>query len=550
MNSLYQFSLKLKNYKCFGNKEQGFDQIRPLNLILGRNNSGKSTLLDFIEDFGKQNLATKRLKDFPRGSRGEITKEARQTVAEMINTPKEIWHRNVEPEIIIEFELEEKYLKNHFFERFQTNFKSSEVSSILLTESSDLSGFIHTNPYLNFWHIGKQYINKKVAIRYSLQLINKYGSDSVEPVKELIRVSFEDNYPDPLMYLSSFIEENHNHRTLSSLKKDKQNLESALSKCVLEQFNSCVESFTEKHFKRIYPDRNILPEEDNINDLGVSGDGRGVTNIIQNFYNQEVLDRNVVENNILKDLNQIFRGDAEFLNITPRKKTDGRWEIALQEENKGLISLSQSGSSLKTVMILLVYLHLIPIVEKENLSNYVFLIEELENNLHPSLLRRLLSYISKKTRKDNCVFFIATHSSVAIDMFSGDKDAQIIHVTHDSKSSNIGVVDTHLDGIAILNDIGVRASDLLQANGIIWVEGPSDVIYIEKWLEMYCKENKKAILNRGLEYDFQMYGGAILDSLYLIKSGLNSKKEEQKKLVSMLSFSRNAFVVIDSDAVK
>ena len=283
--------------------------------------------------------------------------------------------------------------------------------------------------------------------------------------------------------------------------------------------------------------------------MNISGDGKGVTNIIQNFYNQEILDRNIIEAHILNDLNQIFRGDAEFLNITPRKKIDGKWEIALEEERKGLISLSQSGSSLKTVMILLVYLHLIPIVEGYNLSNYVFSIEELENNLHPSLLRRLLTYISVKAKKDNCIFFMATHSSVAIDMFSGEKDAQIIHVTHDSKSSNVEVVTSHLNSIAVLEDLGVRASDLLQANGIVWVEGPSDVVYIEKWLEIYCKENQKAPLDRGLQYEFQMFGGALLDSLCLIKNG-SSEMEEYKKLVSMLSFSRNAFVVIDSDAVK
>ena len=33
----------------------------------------------------------------------------------------------------------------------------------------------------------------------------------------------------------------------------------------------------------------------------------------------------------------------------------------------------------------------------------------------------------------------------------------------------------------MLNDLDVRASDLLQSNGIIWVEGPSDRIYIKRW---------------------------------------------------------------------
>jgi predicted ATP-dependent endonuclease of OLD family len=101
----------------------------------------------------------------------------------------------------------------------------------------------------------------------------------------------------------------------------------------------------------------------------------------------------------------------------------------------------------------------------------------------------------------------------------------------------------------ILDNLGAHGSDLLQTNGIIWVEGPSDVIYIKKWLEMYAKENEKPILRQGTDYEFQMFGGALLDSLCLIKEELD-EEEECKILVSMFSFSRNAFVVTDSDAVK
>src|SRR5216683_6762244 len=41
-------SVIIRNYKCFGGDDQGFEKILPINLIIGRNNSGKSTLLDII----------------------------------------------------------------------------------------------------------------------------------------------------------------------------------------------------------------------------------------------------------------------------------------------------------------------------------------------------------------------------------------------------------------------------------------------------------------------------------------------------------------------
>jgi AAA15 family ATPase/GTPase len=44
-----QFSAKIRYFKCFGELAQGFDQVKPVNLIIGRNNSGKSALLDLVE---------------------------------------------------------------------------------------------------------------------------------------------------------------------------------------------------------------------------------------------------------------------------------------------------------------------------------------------------------------------------------------------------------------------------------------------------------------------------------------------------------------------
>ena len=44
--------IKVSNYKCFGTEPQGFEVIRPVNVLIGRNNSGKSALLDVIEHLG------------------------------------------------------------------------------------------------------------------------------------------------------------------------------------------------------------------------------------------------------------------------------------------------------------------------------------------------------------------------------------------------------------------------------------------------------------------------------------------------------------------
>ena len=54
--------------------------------------------------------------------------------------------------------------------------------------------------------------------------------------------------------------------------------------------------------------------------------------------------------------------------------------------------------------MVLVYTILVPEIEKQKMSNYIFMFEELENNLHPSLQRRLLKYI-ESLATDDCIFF-------------------------------------------------------------------------------------------------------------------------------------------------
>ena len=49
MVELTNVAAKIADYKCFGADAYGFDRILPVNLIIGRNNSGKSALLDLID---------------------------------------------------------------------------------------------------------------------------------------------------------------------------------------------------------------------------------------------------------------------------------------------------------------------------------------------------------------------------------------------------------------------------------------------------------------------------------------------------------------------
>jgi len=178
----------------------------------------------------------------------------------------------------------------------------------------------------------------------------------------------------------------------------------------------------------------------------------------------------------------------------------------------------------------------VPHVQKKDLSDFVLGCEELENNLHPALLRRLLSYLFQHAIDDDITFFLTTHSNVAIDQFSRNDQAQIVHVTHDGTKATCRTMHTYIDNSGLLDDLDVRASDLLQANCIIWVEGPSDRIYLNRWVELWS--NGK--LTEGLHYQCVFYGGRLL-------AHVHATEDNEHSGVSLLRANRKCCILIDSD---
>ena len=296
-----------------------------------------------------------------------------------------------------------------------------------------------------------------------------------------------------------------------------------------------------KGLQSISADRDIIPEKD-VGNLSLSKNGAGATSVIYQYLRKEGQDEKLVEKDVLGALNQICNPEFNFVNIDSKEKNDKRIELRLEEasEGKGRIHLSQTGHGIKTILLVLIAIHLRS--DKKPLSEYIFCFEELEDNLHPSLLRKLLSYLKDVAEKENCVFFLTTHSSIMIDTFNDDENAQILHVTHDGTKSSVKTVKTFFDGHNVLKDLGVRASDLLQSNGVIWVEGPSDKIYINRWIELYSDGK----LREGTHYQCVIYGGSLRKYLSA-ESPDEAKKEEKKKLVNLLSLNSNFIVMMDSD---
>ncbi len=421
------------NYKCF--TDIHIDNIKPINIIIGKNNIGKSSVLDIVEGiYGSRTI-------------------------------------NMNTKIILTKEMDEDVISRVF-------------------QKSTSGGTIGGNHY----EFGKKYIGQDISF------IRK--SDSSNQIPD----DFEKYNPHLTINQIDYWS-----RVAHSIKID------------------------QKVTKRILAERNIFPE-DNDDNMIVDSNGNGITRIITNFLNRSKYNENLVKNDLLQNLNKIMGDDANFTEIVTQQidSAEGtKWEIYLREEGKGRIPLSESGSGLKTILMVIVFTILIPNVEHKKTSQYIFLFEELENNLHPSLQRRLLKYIENLT-EDGAIFFLTTHSNVTLDAYQNSDITNIIHLQKEDSQVKLINITNKIQKNTILNDLGIKASDLLQSNGIIWVEGPSDRVYINNWIKIH----KKANIVEGKDYQCVFYGGRLLSNLSL---------EDENKLVNLMSVNRNAIIVLDSD---
>lgn len=430
----YPQNIVFKGYKCFHDSIL-FPDISSVNIIIGRNNIGKSSILDIFELLSKKSL--------PPGL-----------------------------EVQFDIELGESQLRKVFLE----NNSGGEING-------------------NHWRqAGKYLIGETITLKVledmQMQFLSCETSD----------------------YRRFFNTEN--------------------ARRLINTFNN---PFCEVKIRKVLAERDIQKEKASMDNLDLQGNGTGATNLIHNIINKVDLDSSLIQTELVNAFNEIMIPDMEITNIVTQIDSDTDWEIYLDDKYNGRVALSKCGSGLKTVLLVLLNLIIIPKIEQSYNKRFYYL-EELENNLHPALQRRLYHYVYSMSQKNSFTLFITTHSNVVIDLFSYYENVNMYSLIKQEEKLHFNWVKTIFQKRNILDELDIRASDLLQTNSLIWVEGPSDRHYINKFISFYANVKIK----EGLHYQYVYYGGRLL-------SHYSAQEEDIEDLLSIMRINKNSIIVIDSD---
>lgn len=234
--------------------------------------------------------------------------------------------------------------------------------------------------------------------------------------------------------------------------------------------------------------------------------------------------------------NYFFEG--KDISIIPDEET---YELKINIEDKKDKFIYQVGDGVASLIIIMYKIFI-----DNNSENNIYFIEEPEQSFHPGFQRLFMNIISFNEKFNNCYFFFTTHSNHLIDI-SNHEFKNFTNYLCSKEIDEINVkIQSEVD-VEAIEELGVKPSSVQIANKIIWVEGKYDAFYIRLLLNKKNINEKSRKYIEEYDYVFVPYGGS--NGTLINFSIENDIKDNKEFILRAKKINKNMLLIMDDDGI-